>query len=588
MSGKNKYDVEIVEYGNYPQMVPSSDIQKTLEQLFKRKTLKIIGEPITIDSKRYDEYSEKLSPQYIDRYEYNGKIYVRVISNTQKDKVKLSNGVTYKRGDAVWVEISPVRFLNDKKAKILLAEKLLFAGVQFNHERNYKGDFDKTDIKYFLDNCFAKDLLQNLPSKVIPEEPYTERKSRLQKLNPDNSLPNERRKMTDTEIIHDWIESGQSVLLRGPSGIGKTERIKTLYPNLIYLKLTNNMFPEKVVGSMNLQTGQNIPPNFAKQAIMSCATEEEKELVKENIQNIYDVADKIYERSKNSNEKIVIMLDELLNVKPVVQQLVYTLVLSKLVEVDKGLKLPANTVVVATGNQKKYSKVAEDIAEPLEKRFDHILDMEPKVGTWLDEYAIPNKIHPSVIGYILSKYISNGRSEEISDIGYFYEEPEVGEKHLDKYGCNGRTNDPRGWVSISDMLYSFEKNLISGEYVGKNVEDLLQISLETKLREEWATEFYSFYNTPTLSVDDVVNNNYSQSDLPRDTNERFLFLTSILLANENEVSLCRNFIKKYCDSEYLKVYDICWAGNDEKRMEKIVELQEMDTINVVEEGGKRR
>ena len=43
----------------------------------------------------------------------------------------------------------------------------------------------------------------------------------------------------------------------------------------------------------------------------------------------------------------------------------YTLVLNKLVETGKGLKLPANTVVVATGNQKKYSTVAEDIAEPL-------------------------------------------------------------------------------------------------------------------------------------------------------------------------------------------------------------------------------
>ena len=41
------------------------------------------------------------------------------------------------------------------------------------------------------------------------------------------------------------------------------------------MKLTNNMFPEKVVGSVNLQTGQSIPPDFAKTAIMQEATEEE-------------------------------------------------------------------------------------------------------------------------------------------------------------------------------------------------------------------------------------------------------------------------------------------------------------------------
>ena len=181
------------------------------------------------------------------------------------------------------------------------------------------------------------------------------------------------------------------------------------------------------------------------------------------------------------------MLDELLNVKPAVQSLVYTLVLNRIVEIGKGLKLPANVVVVATGNQKKYSVVAEDLAEPLEKRFDHILDMEPKVGEWITEYAIPQKIHPSVIGYMLSKYNSSGKSEAMQDIGYFYEEPEVGEEHLDANGCKGRTNDPRGWTSISNTLYNFERNLVQGKYEGKDVEDIIKRSIESKLRMEWAS-----------------------------------------------------------------------------------------------------
>ena len=113
--------------------------------------------------------------------------------------------------------------------------------------------------------------------------------------------------MTDTELIKMWIDNGESVLLRGPSGIGKTERIKTLYPNLIYIKLTNNMFPEKVVGSVNLQTGEELPPSFAKEIILSLATEEEKKQVSENIRELYNISNTIYERSKSSNEKIVIL-----------------------------------------------------------------------------------------------------------------------------------------------------------------------------------------------------------------------------------------------------------------------------------------
>lgn len=267
-----------------------------------------------------------------------------------------------------------------------------------------------------------------------------------------------------------------------------------------------------------------------------------KKLIKENIQNLYDLADTLYERSKKSEKKIVFLLDELLNVKPAVQSLVYTLVLNRLVEINGGLKLPENVVVVATGNQKKYSSFAEDLVEPLEKRFDHIFDMEPKVGEWLMEYAIPNKVHPIVINYIFSKYLSTGKSEELEDITYFYEEPEVGEKQLDKWGCKGRTNDPRGWVSISSTLYGFEKNLKSGKYVGKDVENILEVSIHTKLRKFWAEEFLDYYNMPTLSVEDVVTKNYTQADLPQTSKERYALVSALLFANESEVAECRRFI----------------------------------------------
>ena len=250
-----------------------------------------------------------------------------------------------------------------------------------------------------------------------------------------------------------------------------------------------------------------------------------------------------------------------------------------MVEIGKGLKLPDNVVIVATGNQKKYSVVAEDLAEPLEKRFDHILDMEPKVGEWITEYAIPQKIHPSVIGYMLSKYNNSGKSEDIQDIGYFYEEPEVGEEHLDRNGCKGRTNDPRGWTSISNTLYNFERNLEAGKYEGKDVEDIIQRSISSKLREEWSAEFFDFYNLPTLTPEEVtkgMGEGYTQADLPRDISERFAYMTALITADETQVESCREFIRKHCDPEYLSIYDIYWAGNDERRMEKIAELQEQE------------
>ncbi len=52
-------------------------------------------------------------------------------------------------------------------------------------------------------------------------------------------------------------------------------------------------------------------------------------------------------------------------------------------------------------------------------------------------------------------------------------------------------------------------------------------------------------------------------------------MTALITADESQVEACREFIRKYCDPEYLEVFDIYWAGNDERKMEKISELQEM-------------
>ncbi len=571
-----------VEYGYYPQKIAPKDLQKTLERLYRAEKLEKTGNSYSIlerDSKK--DYSVVKKSEFF----LNGKKYVRMGSYNSPYSLmpKFSDGISYGNKEYAWFEVSPIKWLIDEKAGIMTTEKIIFSGVPFELDckkaaiDNPETRFDRSYIYNFMNEYLRRDLEQT--RKEIVQPMYVEkRKTRLQRLNPDKTDPQDRSKMTDTEIIKDWIDAGESVLLRGPSGIGKTDRIKRLYPDLIYIKLTNNMFPEKVVGSVNLQTGESIPPDYAKTAILQEATEEEKKEIEENIQNIYDIADEIYERSKESDKKIVIMLDELLNVKPAVQSLVYTLVLNRMVEIGKGLKLPDNVVIVATGNQRKYSNVAQDLAEPLEKRFNHILDMEPKVGEWITEYAIPNKVHPAVIGYILSKYNTSGKSERLEDIGYFYEEPEVGEEHLDSNGCKGRTNDPRGWVSISNTLYNFEENLKAGKYEGKDVEDIIKRSIGSKLRMEWAEEFFDYYNLPTLTPEEVVKGmgeGYTIEDLPLDINERFAYMTALITADESQVEACRNFIRKYCDPEYLAVYDIYWAGNDERRMEKISELQEM-------------
>ena len=59
----------------------------------------------------------------------------------------------------------------------MITEKLIFAGVQFNRESNYKTrNFDRTDIKTFMDSYLSRDLVQvrgiGQQSQTRNENPY--------------------------------------------------------------------------------------------------------------------------------------------------------------------------------------------------------------------------------------------------------------------------------------------------------------------------------------------------------------------------------------------------------------------------------
>lgn len=588
---------KVVNYKNLPSLVTGKGKGRSKYMQLVSDSILYSGLPLSDDENK-NFWQESLIRTFL-----NGKVESSkspsmlekdLVDNNFVDSLQASSSV-----DNIYVNVSSDVNKNDNE--------ITNASILNGFDSLAGNTYSTTNVSGGLKNALEKItklMSPKIPSKkefqekqekveekpmLVKKEPKLEEKvkkmSRIQKILEEANLRESYIKLTDTEKIYSWIANGESICLRGPRGIGKTERFSK-FKNLVYLKLSNNMFPEIVNGSVNLETGETIPPEYLKQAYLMLATEEEKQEILNDVRNLYKYKDAIMERSKTEQAKqnpIILLLDELLNVKPTTQSLVYNLVLNKRVEVARGLYLPENVVVVATGNQKKYSSVASDLAEPLEKRFDHILDMEPKVGEWLEEYAIPNKLHPLVVSYIYYNYEKNRRSEEIGDIGYFYEEPEVGEKFVDKFGNNGKTNDPRGWTAISRMLYNFEEAVKKGVFAGKDVDDLLWTTLMSKLRREWASDFYNFYNTLTISLEDVAQNKYSKSAVPSSISEKFAQIGTLITANESQLKPVRKFIKSYCGSEYVALFDIYWAGKDEDRIDIISALQEQDQQNLEKE-----
>ena len=157
---KGYNDTWEVKYGEYPQYAPDASIQKRLEEAYQKGKLKVTGRDYTFDETKAESYSQEFQPVKYKEYEYDGKKYVRVEANLCYEG-PLSNGVKYKTGDNVWVEVTPITWLIDDMAKLLVSKRGLLAGIRFHiNDEVYDGDFKKTDMKRYLDEHMSRDMFQ--------------------------------------------------------------------------------------------------------------------------------------------------------------------------------------------------------------------------------------------------------------------------------------------------------------------------------------------------------------------------------------------------------------------------------------------
>ena len=301
-SGKRAKDgVLEVEYGYYPQKAVSRDLQERLERAYRSGNISKARNSYTTDSRRYNAYNEKFAPKQHEEYEYNGKRYVRVEANSDfgSNTFTLSNGENYRDGDNVWVEVSPVKWLVDERAKVMITDKLIFSGVQFNHTRNYHTrDFDRTDIKTFMDRYLSRDLVQ---SRGIAEQTRTSSKATEKNKNPYNLDFSE---TSEADIIRGAIQSNVSIFLHGKPGCGKSDRVKQLDPDFIELNLSH-LDPELLDGLAGEKDGKavHIKPPWLEELEAKCEEE----------------ADKIH----------ILFLEELTNASPMMQSKAYGIALDK-------------------------------------------------------------------------------------------------------------------------------------------------------------------------------------------------------------------------------------------------------------------
>jgi len=240
----------------------------------------------------------------------------------------------------------------------------------------------------------------------------------------------------------------------------------------------------------------------------------------------------------------------------------YNIVLDR--EVNGKWQLPENCRVVAAGNSMKDSLAANQLAEPLFNRFAHTY-IETDAQSWLEWATTPDKsyermdyeddapeykIHPAICAYIAWKGDSVLRTD------YNGEKPNA---------------DPRKWEMASKVLSKTKQPAMLRALVGEDI----------------TYDFSKFCELQVITLDDVLEDNYTDEDLNMETSQKFATALAMSFVEDENIEKVRGFVKKL-GPEIRATFDSLWINGSEERVGRIQELTLMDQGQQKTDGGARR
>lgn len=531
--------IKEILYGEYPQTIVDENYSRELERAYNNASLRTTGKNYTTDSVRYQDTDTSFRARTHTEYKYNGSKYIRFVGDSNCDGEVLSDGRTIQSGNAYWVRVEPITWLVDEKANIALCKKIIFSGVQFKNCRDYQGDFEKTDIGRFTNTIFAKEIITDRVYSQTTSVEQTQNLKGKEKSRKQNPYGFNFDGVSEEDIIRGAVESNVSVFLHGRSSEGKSARVKQLDPDceIIYMR---NATPDSLNGKSvyNAATGEmiDVPPTWYSKVKEKCEAE----------------PDKIH----------IIFFDELTNALPSIQGMAFNIILDG--EVNGKWKLPENARIVAAGNDLNDSLAANQMAEPLFNRFAHVY-IHTTVDSWLKWASTPKekyerldykeeepeaKIHPSIYAYIAYKSYSG---HDVLRTPYTGDKPNA---------------DPRKWEMASKLLYKTKQPEMLRALIG----------------EDLTRDFTAFASRQVISVEDVINHNYSSRDLEMDVSQKFATAVGLSSVDDEHFEVVRDFMKQV-GAEPRAAFESMWTHGDERRLERLAEVQMADSLS---QGGIRR
>ena len=102
--------------------------------------------------------------------------------------------------------------------------------------------------------------------------------------------------------------------------------------------------------------------------------------------------------------------------------------------------------------------------------------------------------------------------------------------------------------------------------------------LRALVGEDIAREFCHFCAQKVITLQDVLNENYTDLDIQSlNTSEKYATAMGLSQVDEDNFEKVREFVKKL-GSEFVALYDALWAHGDENKLEVIAEIKNIKGV----------
>ena len=108
--------------------------------------------------------------------------------------------------------------------------------------------------------------------------------------------------------------------------------------------------------------------------------------------------------------------------------------------------------------------------------------------------------------------------------------------------------------------------------------------LRALIGEDLTKDFTAFAKRQVISVEDVINHNYSNRDLEMDVSQKFATAVGLSSVDDEHFEVVRDFMKQV-GAEPRAAFESMWTHGDERRLERLAEVQMADSLS---QGGIRR